>query len=192
MISLIQGTVVSKEKNVLVVSTNGGVGYAIAVSPLVANELFEGAEVTLHTYLKVSDSAMDLYGFRSLEERSFFSLLLSVSGVGPKSAMNILSVGSIEEIESAISRGDATYLSAVQGIGKKTAERMVVELKSKVAARAVQSGDDQVGDVLKDVIDGLVAMGYSKDDARLAATACDPAGKSLEQLLREALQSLAT
>ena len=192
MISFLTGTIASKDKNTVVLETSGGVGYAVAVSPLAAAGLETGQTVSLHTYLKVSDSAMDLYGFQTPEERSFFSLLLSVSGVGPKSAMNILSIGSIEEIESAISRGDATYLSAVQGIGKKTAERMVVELKSKVTARAVQAGGEQVGDVLKDVIDGLVAMGYSKDDARAAAMACDPADKSVEGLLKEALQNLAT
>jgi len=135
---------------------------------------------------------MDLYGFRTKEEKSFFSLLLSVSGVGPKSAMNILAIGSIHDIEDAILRADAKYLSAVQGIGKKTAERMVVELKSKMQKRSSSGEVRQTagGNILEEVIDGLVSMGYSKEDARAAALTCDADGKSTEQLLRDALQTL--
>jgi len=136
---------------------------------------------------------MDLYGFRTTEEKSFFSLLLSVSGVGPKSAMNILAIGSIHDIEDAILRADAKYLSAVQGIGKKTAERMVVELKTKIqkSTGGAQARNTAGGNILEEVIDGLVSMGYSKEDARAAALSCDADGKSTEQLLRDALQIVA-
>lgn len=191
MISFLSGTIIDKEANTITVLTKGGVGYAVRTSSLFAAELPVGSVIDLPVYLRVTDSALDLFGFRSTEERAFFSLLLSVSGVGPKSAMNILNLGSIDEIEAAISRKDVSYLTAVQGMGKKTAERLVVELQSKIKKKKSAASDEKIGDVLKDVIDGLVAMGYSKEDAREVATAVDSKGKSVEDVLREALQKLA-
>jgi len=192
MISYLTGTIYAKEHSAIILLTSGGVGYDITLTGVHASELSVGQTVEFYTHMKVSENAMDLYGFRTKEEKSFFSILLSVSGVGPKSAMNILAIGSIHDIEDAILRADAKYLSAVQGIGKKTAERMVVELKSKLQKRTGSSDARQTvgGDVLEDVIDGLISMGYAKDDARSAALACDADGKSTEQLLRDALQAL--
>lgn len=190
MISFLSGTILEKEVDTITVLTEGGVGYTIGMSRLFASELTVGNVIELPVYLRVTDSALDLFGFRSSEERGFFKLLLSVSGVGPKSAMNILNLGSIDEIKAAIARKDVAYLTAVQGMGKKTAERLVVELKSKIGSIETAHSDEKVGDVLKDVIDGLVAMGYSKEDARDAATSVELEGKGVEDVLREALQSL--
>ncbi|HCM53456.1 MAG TPA: Holliday junction branch migration protein RuvA [Candidatus Magasanikbacteria bacterium] len=193
MISFLTGTVHAKAHNTITLLTSGGVGYDITLTGVHAAELSLGKNIELHTHLKVSEQAMDLYGFRTTEEKSFFSLLLSVSGVGPKSAMNILAIGSIHDIEDAIVRADAKYLSAVQGIGKKTAERMVVELKTKIqkSTGGAQARNTAGGNILEEVIDGLVSMGYSKEDARAAALSCDADGKSTEQLLRDALQIVA-
>ena len=192
MISYLTGTIYAKDHSAITLLTSGGVGYDITLTGVHASELSTGQKIALHTHMKVSENAMDLYVFRTKEEKSFFSLLLSVSGVGPKSAMNILAIGSIHDIEDAILRADAKYLSAVQGIGKKTAERMVVELKSKMQKRSSSGEVRQTagGNILEEVIDGLVSMGYSKEDARAAALTCDADGKSTEQLLRDALQTL--
>lgn len=189
MISSLTGTVREKTKDTIVIQTNGGVGYAVRVGVHVGGT--KGQLIELYTYLKVSDQAMELYGFLTTEERSFFELLLLVSGVGPKTAMNILSLGSIDDIQDAISRGDAAYLSAVQGIGKKTAERMVVELKSKVKSvgwRTSVGGDTSLGSALEEVVDGLVGMGYTLDQAREAVRGLECEGKTTEELLREALR----
>lgn len=190
MISFVSGKIHSKSTNGVVVLTPGGVGYAIGLAALHTSELSVGQEVSLPTYLRVTDSALDLYGFRTDDEREFFVLLLSVSGVGPKSAMNILSLGSIADIKAAIARDDVKYLTAVQGMGKKTAERMVVELKSKVQTLGGTSAQDEIGSALSDVVDGLVAMGYSKEQAKDVARGLDATDKSTEALLREALRQL--
>lgn len=189
MISILKGTIESIEKDSLILMTAGGVGYSIQCRFKNANFKM-GDSLTVHTYLKVSDNAMELYGFEKPEEKVFFELLLTVSGVGPKAAMRVLSLGSIEEIQSAIARGDAQYLTAVQGMGKKTAERLCVELKSKIATLDSGPQGSAGGQVLSEVIDGLVAMGYGKEEARHAISGLDAEGKSTEELLRIALQQI--
>ena len=184
MIALIHGTVIERGNNTVLVQTNGGVGYELRVQH--SFSCFPGDIITLHTYLKVSESAMELYGFETTDERSFFVLLLSVKGIGPKSALNILSLGSLPEVKNAIGRGDSAYLIAVQGMGKKTAERLVVELKSKVGQGRDEPSTAFDSGVLRDVIDGLVAMGYSKDEARRVSHDCDTEGKTVEEVLRQA------
>lgn len=193
MISIVSGTIVEKSKDTVVVMTPGGVGYAVRLTPTHLMECVQGQEVLLSTYMKVSDQNMELYGFKTADEKAFFALMLGVSGVGPKSAMNVLSIGSLDQIKDAIARKDVKYLTAVQGMGKKTAERLVVELKSKVDALGVRStnGNEQSGGVLGEVIDGLIALGYSKDEARAVVQTMDAAEKTSEELLKLSLQLLA-
>ncbi|HYE59935.1 MAG TPA: Holliday junction branch migration protein RuvA [Candidatus Kapabacteria bacterium] len=188
MISLLSGTIAGKAKQTVVVLTAGGVGYDVVVSPVKAMEAVVGAPISLYTYLKVSDSALELFGFATMEERSFFSLLTTVSGIGPKTAMNIMTLGSIDAIQSAIARGDVKYLTAVNGLGKKTAERLVVELKQKVGG----SSQGSVGEsgILGEVIDGLVALGYSESEARDVVQTLDTSGKTTEDVLRIALKHM--
>lgn len=192
MIGLVSGIVLEKNSSALLVETSGGVAYEIMLTSARSVEAVVGASVRLYTYLKVSDSAQELFGFGNTAERDFFKLLLSVSGIGPKSALNILGLGSIENIQAAIGRGDIAYLTGVQGMGKKTAERVVVELKAKLKGASSGEGELPVGavDLLGDVIDGLVAMGYSASEARQAAQSLSTVGKTSEQLLREVLQKL--
>lgn len=190
MISFIQGKIINKKENSLTVLTSSGIGYEVSLQADKLTSLQVGDDTGLHIYLRVSENAMDLYGFETLEEKDFFELLISVNGVGPKSALNILGLGSLDEIQNAISNGDVDYLTKVSGIGKRSAERITVELKSKVVESKkgkVESG--AAGEVLGDVIDGLISLGYSKEDARLVAKNLDTEGKTSEQLLREALKS---
>ncbi len=192
MIFLITGIIADKTHDVITVMTSSGIGYGVRVARTLALSAKEGNDIKLHTYLKVTDQSQELFGFETKEERVFFDLLIGVSGVGPRSAMNILSVGSVEQIQSAIARGDVTYLSAVQGIGKKTAARLVVELKSKVQAlgASIDFASDVSGSVLSEVVDGLVTLGYSRDEARATVKDMDTTDKNTETLLKEALQSL--
>ena len=190
MISFIKGTIHSVDKDNVVVQTTGGVGYKIFLSKNIVLKYLSGQEVSFFTYLKVSDSALDLYGFENTEQKEFFELLLSVSGVGPKSAMNILNLGSIDDIKGAIARQDVKYLTTVQGMGQKTAERLVVELKNKIGKMenmAEITGDSQI---LADVIDGLASMGYGKEEAKDTVKSIDTKNKTTEQVLREALKRL--
>jgi len=185
MISIISGKVISNNGAEIVVMTSGGVGYKIAATPALAKAAKIGAEITADVYLAVREDAMDLYGFADVGERRLFKQLLSVSGIGPKSAMHILALGEVRDIESAIGRGDVAYLTKVSGIGKKTAERMVVELKSKLADFGPAGGSGKMGEV----VEGLISLGYSSSDAREAVKDL-PADLPSEKMLREALKRL--
>lgn len=192
MISHLSGTILHTGKQSIILQTPGGIGYEINMSRLRVAELLVGKKLELFTYLKVSEQAMTLYGFQSMQEKSFFELLLSVKGVGPKSALNILSLGSINDIQSAIARGDAVYLSAVQGLGKKTAERLCVELKGKVTVLDVQttSMSAEHASLWEDALAALVNMGYHKESVKKVLLAMDLEGKSIEAILKDALKAL--
>ena len=190
MISFLKGTIQSVRKDKVVVETAGGVGYEIYLSKILSQNYSVGEAVSFFTYLKVSDSAMDLYGFENKEQKEFFELLLSVSGVGPKSAMNILNLGSINDVKSAIARQDVKYLTAVQGMGQKTAERLVVELKNKIGKlenAGKVTGDSQV---IIDLIYGLESMGYGKEEIKQVIQGLEIKGKNIEELMIIVLKRL--
>lgn len=190
MIAFLSGKLIGKTNLAFILLAGEGVGYEVRVIPTFLIQKKVGDKVELFTFLKVAENALDLYGFESIEQKNFFELLISVSGVGPKSGLHILTLGSIEEICSAVARKDVSYLTQVSGIGKKTAERMIVELKSKIE-KMVDSGEVE-GDsgILADVIDGLVSLGYSKAEARDTAKKIKDTNKDSEALLREALKLL--
>ena len=125
MIALIQGKVASCNGQEVVILTNSGLGYSLLVSPSATQVCLLGAEVFLETHLVVKEDALDLYGFSSVLEKKLFKNFVSVSGVGPKTAMHMFSLGSVEEIVLAVGRGDTEFLTKVSGIGKKTAELQV-------------------------------------------------------------------
>jgi len=192
MISYITGTIQDREGNTTTVLTDAGVGYEVLVTNSATQQLSNGARAQLYVYTKMTDSAISLYGFQTKDEKQFFSLLLTVSGVGPKSAMNILGIGSLDETRGAIVRGDVKYLTAVQGMGKKTAERLVVELKNKLTGGGTSSaGIGKSGNQLSEVVDGLVAMGYGKGQAQEVVQELDVSGgATTEMLMKQALRFL--
>ena len=193
MISLLQGTVVAQAASRITLLTSGGVGYDIAVSPSALSGAPIGATITLETRLIVKDDALDLYGFASGDEKNLFDLLITVSGIGPKTALNILALGAIHDIAAAIGRGDVAYLTKVSGIGKKTAERLVVELRNKLGSASFSVGNRgsaAVPNVVQDVVAGLEALGYSAIEIRETIETLDISGKTSEQLLRQALSAL--
>lgn len=190
MISLIKGKITENNGEQITVLTSGGVGYEILVNTNGASYFKIGAEMEVLTYLSVRENSMELFGFKSKEERSLFEKLLLVSGIGPKTALRILSLGSVEEISSAISRSDVTYLTKVSGMGKKTAERLVVELKNKLGAGNDVVSNGEYGGEIGDVIEGLMALGYSGTQARDTVQKLQANGKTSEQLMKEALKML--
>jgi Holliday junction DNA helicase RuvA len=188
MISVIKGKVVASNGGKLTVLTAGGVGYEIMASATSAKNWQLGAEAQILTYLAVREGSLDLYGFADENEKELFEKFLLVSGIGPKTALHLLSLGSVSEISSAIGREDLAYLTNVSGIGKKTAERILVELKNKVGAG--KTGLEEFEGVLGDVVEGLAALGYSLIEAREAVKNLNAGGKTSEQLLKEALQRI--
>ncbi len=187
MIRVIMGEVIEQNLSGVVLMTEGGVGYALFVTPNTSASLAVGRNATLHTYLKVAEGALELFGFLHIEERIFFEKLLTVSGVGPKTALNILALGKMQSIQDAIIRGDVKYLTAVQGMGKKTAERLVVELKGKMA-RTLESSPEGESDALGEVVEALLAMGYEESEAREAANALSGVDGTVTELVKKALQ----
>lgn len=194
MIAGISGRVHSAQNNTVVIATASGVAYSIMVSPACLAQCMVGADVAIATYLAVKEDALDLYGFASGDEKYLFELFISVSGVGPKTALNILALGAVHDIAQAIARGDVTYLTKVSGIGKKTAERLVLELKTKLQNQSLSASSDLSisagSSIVQDVVEGLEALGYSSLEVREVVQTLDVVGKTSEQLLRAALSLL--
>ena len=155
MIGYIEGTVKAARDAHLIVLT-GGVGYKVGVLKETVLRTAVGSPVSLWIYTAVREDAFDLYGFAHEEELRFFELLLTVSGIGPKSALGILDIASVETLRSAISAANAGYLTSVSGIGKKTAEKIVLELKDKMkpgdkAVSGILRGDQEARDALRQI-----------------------------------------
>jgi holliday junction DNA helicase RuvA len=165
MIASLSGTVRHKDLNLLVVDV-GGVGYKVSVTPDVAVEATLSQPIFLWTYLAVREDALDLYGFLDRETLDLFGLLITISGIGPKTALGILNVASPATLRQAVGSGDTSYLTRVSGIGKKNAEKIVLELKDKLK----YTEEDQSVDVRSegDALEALISLGYSERDARAA------------------------
>lgn len=189
MIALLRGEVALRRADHVVVLC-GGVGYRLAVSThTLAHIPAVGAEVTLHTQLIVRDDALVLYGFHSEQERELFLMLLGVQAVGPKVALAVLSGGAPRDLLAAIAAADAGRFTAVPGIGKRTAERIIVELRDKVGAAAGMPAlaPSDLDDPRVLARDGLVELGFAHPEAeRLLATVV---GDSAEELLAGALRA---
>jgi len=194
MIAHLRGTLLAKRPNQAIVETQG-VGYDVAISVPTFTELpAAGAEVALHIHTHVREDALSLYGFLRLAEKQLFEKLLTVSGIGPTLAIKILSGMAADEMVGAIRGGDLARLTRIPGIGKKTAERMVLELRDKLAAPAgsPETGGVVASPVEEDVISALVNLGYpraSADKALLGARSGKGA-QTFDALFREALGML--
>lgn len=191
MVRTVRGSVTARQKDALVVDVGGpagGVGLKIFVPEPTAARYSESAAVALHTYLQVREDALTLFGFETEDELSVFELLLTVSGVGPKVAMATLSTLSPDALRLALANSEPAVIARVPGIGKRTAEKIVVELKDKVkppatgvAALANLSAADA------EVIDALVALGYSVVEAQRAVQTLPKDVTAIEDRLRLAL-----
>jgi len=174
VIAHLAGTLISKSEGSVVIDC-GGVGYAVAVSNTTYAQLpATGSQCSLHTELVVREDAMLVYGFATTDERQFFLQLITVQSVGPKVALSVLSAGSPAELCEAVALGDKAKFQSVAGVGKRTAERIVVELKDKVGSFAFDpakatgeaaSGTATTGSSRLLARDSLVALGYQLDDA---------------------------
>lgn len=197
MIALLTGQIAYKSPDHIILDVNG-VGYRVLIPFSTYYELpEEGGVATLHIHTSVREDAIQLYGFRTRLEKSFFQLLISVTGVGPKLARDILSNIQPGPLSQALAQGDIHKLSTIPGIGKKTAERLVLELKEKAGKMDLSSlpvtemrqiPDE---DVAEDVISALLNLGYKEPQVRKALAGLDAGGGvSVEGLLKQALKIL--
>lgn len=164
MIGYLEGTVLTQEEKSCVLLVNG-VGYKVLPSPNALASLITGKEAALFIHTVVRQDAFELFGFTSQDEQKFFEELISVSGVGPRGALGILGLGGVRDLRTAIANNDVHYLTKVSGIGKKTAEKIVVELKDKLAAQADTALTNSTSH--SELIDALQSLGYSLSDVRL-------------------------
>lgn len=190
MISYLRGRVLAKSLNHFTLDVHD-VGYQVFAGEAFLNELKTGEAAEVFIHHQVREEASDLYGFKNAEDLELFELLLTVSGIGPKSALGILSIAAAADIKEAIVRGDANLLTKVSGIGKKTAERAVLELKTKIGRTSGAILPGQTALTGSDEIDALMALGYSLSDARAALNAVEPEIKDSGERVKAALKKMA-
>lgn len=186
MITHIQGTVLDKEERSVVITVNG-LGYKVFVTGSTMEKLREGGQVILWTHLAVREDSQTLYGFPEKDELNFFELLISISGIGPKTALGILNVSSVSNIRKAVSTGDTSHLTKVSGVGKKIADKIVLELKGKFGA------EEESGISLRDEVDALEALkalGYGHKEAREALKSVDQSVTDTGERVKKALKLL--
>jgi Holliday junction DNA helicase RuvA len=183
---LLKGTVESNTDKYAILDVNG-VGYKVYISGNTFKNLpKKGREIKLYTHLYVRENIMDLYGFLNPEELEIFELLISISGIGPKGALSVLTVASIETLKKAIANEESSILTKVSGIGKKMAEKIILELKSKIGDEFIGKG---VG-IDSEAIDALISLGYKLKDAREVLKKVPKDIEGVEDRVREALKML--
>ncbi|MGD0977415.1 MAG: Holliday junction branch migration protein RuvA [Minisyncoccia bacterium] len=192
MIGYINGTIQSVSGNHVIVDVSG-VGYRVSLPEKCLNSIAKiGTAVKLFTHYQMNprDGSVELYGFTTPEELNFFTLLTTISGIGPKSAQAILSSADLQQLQIGIIRGDDAYLCKVAGVGAKTAQRLVLELKNKVMAADIRGGDGGELGAESEALDALVALGYSQYQARDAVKQLSDKSVTTEDKVKEALRLL--
>ena len=202
MISYVRGELASVEPDKAVVDV-GGVGYGVFMPQQALSMLpSPGSEVKLYTYLNVKEDAMQLFGFLTKDDLEIFKLVIGVSGIGPKGGLNILSCMTPDDLRFAIMSGDAKAISAAPGIGKKTAEKLILELRDKVDIETVlyhaAHGNDTVqvtsgaaeSSMQAEAVQALTALGYGNAESLRAVKKTSPNCQTVEDILKEALKYL--
>ncbi len=189
MISQIIGKIEEiSEKYVLLTPSSNGLSYKIFVPRMSLKNLKTGETAKFFTRVYIRETSQELYGFLNKDELNLFEQLLTVSGVGPNNALNILSGASIESLITAIIKGDSKILNQIPGIGRKTAEKIIIELKEKLIKTGIKLDTNLLSD--SDARDALVALGYSDSQARNALSQVSEKIITLEERIKEALKNL--
>ncbi|HNW71415.1 MAG TPA: Holliday junction branch migration protein RuvA [Candidatus Paceibacterota bacterium] len=184
MIGSIKGKITFKKDKFIIVET-GGIGYKINISPDTLLKIQKVDEIFFWTHVHIKEDAEDIYGFLDYQELEFFEMLLAVSGIGPRSALTILGIAQIETLKKAIGTGDISYLTKISGIGKKTAEKIVLELRDKIGK---ENMDGSLQEEL-DAMEALKTLGYSQSQAREALKKI-PSNMDTNKKIKEALKIL--
>ena len=197
MFYYLNGTVAHKEPYLAVIDC-GGVGYACRTTNHTISQLKKGEVKRLYTYLNVGDGIFELYGFAAEQELASFKLLIGVSGVGPKAALAILSVGTPEQLTMAVITGDEKALTAAPGVGKKLAQRIILELKDKIAKETQELAMPSasagtaagIGGKAAEAAAALAVLGYTQQDISLALKGIDAENLPLEEIIRQSLKKM--
>jgi Holliday junction DNA helicase RuvA len=188
MIAKLKGTVDEMYLDSLILDIQG-VGYLVYATEAMLKQLPVQQELSLYIYQTIRETANDLYGFLTIEEKNFFELLLSVSGIGPKSALGVLNTAPLQTLQEGIAMGDPSHLTAVSGIGKKSAEKIVVTLKDKLAL--VVNNQAYVSGGTSETLEALTSLGYSASEARAVIQTLD-SSLSTEEMIKAALKKMGT
>ncbi len=184
MLGSIRGNIIYRgDKHVII--ENNGIGYRVSVLPELLLETKNTGEVFIYLHTHVREDTFDLYGFLDMKELSLFEMLLGVSGIGPKGAMGVLSVSGVEALTRAIKTGDLAYLNKISGIGKKTAEKIILELRDKLGKESMSEG---YGNNI-DVLEALKALGYRENEIRDVLKQVDQ-NADTNTKIKEALKAL--
>ena len=186
MITSLRGNVLQKTENYLIIEVNN-IGYKVFVGATLLQSMKD--ECLLYTYHHIREDNQSLFGFTSMEELEFFEHLLTVQGVGPKVALNILDLAPIDKLQNAIVNEDEAFLFSVKGIGKKTAAKIIIELSTKITKLSSIAPSNTKTKVTQDFIEALQSLGYSMNDIRPLLAKIDTS-KSLEALIKESLAQL--
>jgi Holliday junction DNA helicase RuvA len=195
MIGYLKGNVIDEKNNVVIIEANG-VGYEVTCSQSVYQKLLSEKYGSAYIYTAVREDGIFLYGFISLEEKEMFLKLISVSGVGPKMGITVLSSMSLSTLALCIAKGDVKTLSGVKGLGKKTAERIILELKEKMESVDAETGEifaptETLGDNENDAITALATLGFTRGESVTAVKKAKAQGlKTVEQILAFALKNI--
>ena len=198
MFYYVNGTVAEIEAGLAVIDCSG-VGYACATTNYTLSQLKKGERAKLYTYLNVREDAMELYGFATENEKNCFQMLISVSGVGPKAALSILSANTPEGLATAIITGNEKALTVAPGVGKKIAQRVLLELKDKLAKGQLPAAGESYGgsgltvipqDKTSEATAALAVLGYGPAEINMALKGLDLAALSLEDIVRQALKKM--
>ncbi len=189
MISSLEGIILLKGEKFFVIEA-GGVGYKAFATQETLHKIPEkGRQIKVWTHEYIREDARELYAFLHYAELELFELLISVSGIGPKGALNVLAIAPADTLKKAIAAGDTSYLTRVSGIGKKLAEKIVLELKEKLSGRGVIVDAPELKDEA-DVLEALMNLGYTQRDARNALAKVPPGVMSVEDRIKKALKAL--
>jgi len=189
MIAKLEGQIIYKNEKFVIIDVNN-VGYKVYIRSDNISIYNLKETTTLWIYTAVRENSIDLYGFKTMEELSFFELLLNVSGIGPKSALSILNLAPIDILKRAIATGDTTYLNKVSGIGKKTAEKIIIELRDKLKNYKDNSTITSSLRDENDILEALKSLGYNQNEARNALSQVADTTIGTNKRIKEVLQIL--
>lgn len=189
MIAYLEGKIIYSTDKFIIINT-GGVGYKVSVTPETILICKDIENISLYIYTAVRENSIDLFGFQNAEELSFFELLLDVSGIGPRSALGIIALAPISTIKRAIATGDVSYLNKVSGIGKKTAEKIIIELRDKLQNYKESADTPSILREEGDILEALKSLGYSQNEARDALKQVPSSLEGTNARIKEALRIL--
>ncbi len=187
MIGFLEGTLIDSSEKTLLLNVSG-VGYRLFVTTDTIERVRRQKEgsVSFYTYLAVRENALDLFGFLTQKELTFFELLITIPGIGPKSALTILGVSSVDALSSAVATGDTAYLTKISGIGRKTAEKIVLELRGKTGSESESAHFKEESDVME----ALKSLGYNEREIRDVLKKMPNTGIETSARIKEALRLL--